>query len=167
MRLDPDVPARRADAVVLDLATIILVVALMKPWYRGLVVLAGTIAFGFAAHAIVHAFASPSWLAGRGHDSGWLGGHIAHWVIVPKGHASLHSWLYVGLVAAIVAVRQLKGWWRTLGLVPVLYLTAMVWENLLVVNPAVTALILFGALLIALMTARPQGLLGTARVEIV
>jgi ABC-type branched-subunit amino acid transport system permease subunit len=31
----------------------------------------------------------------------------------------------------------------------------------------VTALILFGAMLIALMTVRPQGLLGQARVEIV
>jgi ABC-type branched-subunit amino acid transport system permease subunit len=52
-------------------------------------------------------------------------------------------------------------------LVPTLYLTAMVWENILALNPSVTALILFGAMLIALMTVRPQGLLGTARVEIV
>jgi len=37
----------------------------------------------------------------------------------------------------------------------------------LVEQPAVTRLILFGGLLIALMQARPQGLLGTARVEIV
>jgi hypothetical protein len=36
-----------------------------------------------------------------------------------------------------------------------------------VVEPAVTRLILFGALLVALMNVRPQGLLGTARVEIV
>jgi ABC-type branched-subunit amino acid transport system permease subunit len=48
-----------------------------------------------------------------------------------------------------------------------LYWVAVVWENVLAENPAVTALILFGALLIALMQARPQGLLGTARVEIV
>jgi ABC-type branched-subunit amino acid transport system permease subunit len=43
----------------------------------------------------------------------------------------------------------------------------MVWENILARNPSVTALILFGAMLIALMTVRPQGLLGTTRVEIV
>ena len=50
---------------------------------------------------------------------------------------------------------------------PTLYLAVFVWENLLVVEPAVTRLILFGALLVALMNVRPQGLLGTARVEIV
>jgi len=75
--------------------------------------------------------------------------------------------LYIGLVVAAVVVRSLNGWWRLAALVPTLYLTAMVWENILVQNPSVTALILFGAMLIALMTVRPQGLLGTARVEIV
>ena len=52
-------------------------------------------------------------------------------------------------------------------LMPTLYLTAMVWENILAQNPSVTALILFGAMLIALMSVRPQGLLGSARVEII
>jgi ABC-type branched-subunit amino acid transport system permease subunit len=51
--------------------------------------------------------------------------------------------------------------------VPTLYLTALVWENLLIQNPAVTRYVLFGALLIAVMTIRPQGLFGTAKVEIV
>jgi len=50
---------------------------------------------------------------------------------------------------------------------PHLYLTAFVWENILVENPAVTRYVLFGALLIAVMTIRPQGLFGTAKVEIV
>jgi ABC-type branched-subunit amino acid transport system permease subunit len=68
---------------------------------------------------------------------------------------------------AAVLTRSLAGWWRLVVLVPTLYLTAMVWENILAPNPSVTALILFGAMLIALMTVRPQGLLGTARVEIV
>jgi ABC-type branched-subunit amino acid transport system permease subunit len=70
-------------------------------------------------------------------------------------------------VGAIVALSQLRGWWRAIGLIPTLYLVAVVWENVLVEQPAVTRLILFGVLLIALMQARPQGLLGTARVEIV
>ena len=48
------------------------------------------------------------------------------------------------------------------GRLPDLYLTARVWENVLVDNPGVTALILFGVMLIVLMTVRPQGLLGTA-----
>ena len=40
------------------------------------------------------------------------------------------------------------------------------WENVLVGNPSVARLILLGALLIGLMNARPQGLFGTARIEI-
>ena len=51
---------------------------------------------------------------------------------------------------------------------PRLYLAAMVWENLLIQQTAgATRLILLGALLVGLMNARPQGLLGTPRVEIV
>ena len=56
---------------------------------------------------------------------------------------------------------------RLAGLVPTLYLAAFVWENRLVFNPSITRLLLLGALLVVLMNARPQGLLGTARVEIV
>jgi ABC-type branched-subunit amino acid transport system permease subunit len=52
-------------------------------------------------------------------------------------------------------------------MIPTLYLAAFVWENRLVVEPSVTRLILVGVILIVLMNARPQGLLGTSRVEIV
>jgi ABC-type branched-subunit amino acid transport system permease subunit len=64
-------------------------------------------------------------------------------------------------------VRSVGGWWRILALIPTLYMTAVVWENVLAHSPAVTAEILFGVLLIVIMTARPQGLIGTARVEII
>ena len=59
-------------------------------------------------------------------------------------------------------VRSVSGWWRTSLLIPTLYMTAVVWENVLAPNPAVTAEILFGVLLIVIMTVRPQGLIGTA-----
>ena len=84
-----------------------------------------------------------------------------------QGHGHFTTCLYIGLVVAVVLARSLTGWWRLAALVPTLYLTAMVWENILVLSPGVTALILFGVMLIALMTVRPQGLLGQARVEIV
>ena len=66
----------------------------------------------------------------------------------------------------MLALSELRGLWRTLLLVPTLYLAACVWENRLVDEPSVTRILLLGALLIALMTWRPQGLLGTSRVEI-
>jgi ABC-type branched-subunit amino acid transport system permease subunit len=62
---------------------------------------------------------------------------------------------------------MLRGWKLYLALIPTLYLTAFVWDSRLVVEPSVTRLILIGVILIVLMNARPQGLLGTARVEIV
>jgi ABC-type branched-subunit amino acid transport system permease subunit len=51
--------------------------------------------------------------------------------------------------------------------VPAVYLAAVVWENSFVEQPAVARWILFGALLVTIMTVRPQGLLGTPRVEVV
>ena len=53
--------------------------------------------------------------------------------------------------------------WRNLLLVPTLYLAAFVWDTRLVVEPSITRLILIGVILIVLMNARPQGLLGAPR----
>jgi branched-chain amino acid transport system permease protein len=145
---------------------IVLVVAKVRPWSKLAVVVGGTIVFGFVFHAVAGAI-DASWTAGAAVDAGSAGTGIEHWVIIPEGHPAFDTWAYIILVALIVTCSQLKGWWRTIVLVPTLYWVAVVWENVLVENPAVTALILFGALLIALMQARPQGLLGTARVEIV
>jgi ABC-type branched-subunit amino acid transport system permease subunit len=49
----------------------------------------------------------------------------------------------------------------------VLYLTASVWETLLLAQPAVARFLLIGAMLVGLMAYRPQGLFGRQRVEIV
>jgi branched-chain amino acid transport system permease protein len=147
-------------------AAILILVARIKPWTRAAFVLAGTAVFGIAVHAILSSVA-PSWTAGTAVDAGAWSHRIAEWVIIPRGHASFNTIAYIALVGAIVGLSQLRGWWRAIGLIPTLYLVAVVWENVLVEQPAVTRLILFGVLLIALMQARPQGLLGTARVEIV
>jgi ABC-type branched-subunit amino acid transport system permease subunit len=61
----------------------------------------------------------------------------------------------------------LRGWMRLVLLVPVLYLAAFVWENVMIANPEPTRYIILGALLIALMVLRPNGLLGEKRVEII
>lgn len=145
--------------------TIVLLVALMKPWLKPVIVLAGTVGFGFAVHAIVAATTVASWTNGTP-DSG--GKWIAKWAIIPRAsHGNFDNYIYIGLVVAIVCAASLKGWWRILALMPTLYLTALAWENVLTQNGGVTAFLLFGAMLIGLMATRPQGLLGTARVEIV
>ena len=74
---------------------------------------------------------------------------------------------YVSLVALALLLTLLKGWVRLAVLVPVLYLAAFVWENVMLAKPEPTRYIILGVLLIALMIARPSGLLGEKRVEII
>jgi ABC-type branched-subunit amino acid transport system permease subunit len=82
-------------------------------------------------------------------------------------HGRFGTYAYCGLVAAVLLLTLLRGWWRIAVLIPTLYLAALVWETIMVEQTAVARYILFGALLVALMQWRPQGLLGTPRVEIV
>jgi branched-chain amino acid transport system permease protein len=150
--------------------TIVLIVALIKPWYRAGIAIVGTIAFGYAVHAIVSATTAATWTSGHPVSAGSksISDGIRNWVVMPaQGHGNFTTVLYIGLVVMVVVCRSLSGWWRIGALIPTLYLAAMVWENILAQNPSVTALILFGAMLVALMTARPQGLLGQQRVEAV
>ncbi len=74
---------------------------------------------------------------------------------------------YVSLVALALLLTMLKGWVRLAVLVPVLYLAAFVWENVMLAKPEPTRYIILGVLLIGLMIARPSGLLGEKRVEII
>ena len=78
------------------------------------------------------------------------------------------NFAYVTLVVAVLVLTQIRPSASDRSPVPfVAYLAAVVWETSFVVQPAVARWILFGALLVVLMNVRPQGLLGTSRVEIV
>ena len=106
-------------------------------------------------------------VGGAATSGGHLTGAIEHWVIIPSHPGKIGNYAYIALVVSIIALTRIHGWWRTIATIPVLYLLAFVWENELIQQPAVARLIIFGALLIVIMQVRPQGLLGTARVEIV
>jgi ABC-type branched-subunit amino acid transport system permease subunit len=129
------------------------------------IVLGGTIALGFAVHAIV----AGVWERGTEGQSivgGWLGNGLEHWVVLPADPRVIANWAFVALVTLLIALSSLSGPLQKLTLIPAIYLGAFVWENRLVVEPSITRLILLGAILIVLMNARPQGLMGTTRVEI-
>jgi branched-chain amino acid transport system permease protein len=136
-----------------------------RSWPRLLTAFAATVVFGLLVHAVVDAIWSRG-TAGQVTSGGFLTGVIRNWVLLPSNPGRIAVYGYLLMVVAVIAVVQLKGWWRLAVLVPTLYLTAFVWENLLIQQPAVTRYVLFGALLIAVMTIRPQGLFGTAKVEI-
>jgi Branched-chain amino acid transport system / permease component len=139
--------------------------ARLRPWRRLGIVLAATVAFGFAAHAVAGAI-SASWVAGSPQSTGIVGTALRDWVIVPASPQTPGKYGFVLLVCMLIALVQIKGTWRTLLLVPTLYVAAFTWETVLIANYQVTRQILIGAILIAMMTARPQGLLGTRRVEV-
>jgi branched-chain amino acid transport system permease protein len=141
------------------------VVLFKKSRVQMAVAVASTVALGFALHAIVHAV-WPRGTSGQVTDGGYLTGAIKHWVLLPTHPNRLAIYGYLALIVLVVTIVQLKGWWRVAVVPPTLVLTAFVWENLLIQQPAVTRYVLFGALLIALMATRPQGLFGTAKVEI-
>ena len=138
----------------------------MRPWYRTVVVLLGTVAFGFVLHLIVGALWSRG-TAGHIDGGGALGRALEHWVLLPTHPGRIAGWAYFGLIVAALVLTLVHGWWRTIALIPTLYLASFVWENKLVEQVSgATRLILLGALLVVIMNVRPSGIFGTARVEI-
>jgi len=141
-------------------------IAKLRPWRRLGVVLGATVVLGVVLHAIVKAV-SASAVAGGPQSSGWIADAVRNWVIVPSNAARWGNIGFVLLVILLIALVQLRGRWRTIVLVPTLYLAACVWEGRLVAEPSITRQILIGAILIVMMNARPHGLLGARRVEVV
>jgi len=137
----------------------------VRPWRWLAIVFAGTIGLGYAVHAIASS-AWPRSVGGQTSVGGTLGSWLQGWVLHPSNPRMIGNVAFVLLVLAVLALTLLHDWQRWLAMIPTLCLAAFVWENRLVVEPSITRLILIGVILIVLMNARPQGLLGTARVEI-
>jgi ABC-type branched-subunit amino acid transport system permease subunit len=104
-------------------------------------------------------------VAGSPGSGRWLGSALHDWVIVPANPQTPGNYGFVLLVCMLIALVQLHGRWRTVLLVPTLYLASFVWESRLVLEPSITRQLMIGAILIVMMNARPQGLLGARRVE--
>jgi hypothetical protein len=138
----------------------------MRPWRKLAVVVGSTVVLGFALHAIVDAI-SHSAVQGGPQSGGWIASALRDWVIVPANPKTAGNIGFVVLICLLIAMVQIHGRWRTVLLVPTLYLAACVWEGRLVSEPSITRQILIGAILIVMMNARPQGLLGSRRVEVV
>jgi branched-chain amino acid transport system permease protein len=136
----------------------------LRPWRRLATVLAATVALGFAAHAIAGAISARA-VAGGPQSGGWIATALRDWVIVPANPTVAGNVGFVVLVCLLIALVQVKGRWRTIMLVPTIYLASFVWETRLIVEPAITRQLMIGAILIVMMNSRPQGLLGTRRVE--
>ncbi len=131
------------------------------------VVLGGTLALGFLAHAVAGRI-DAAWTAGVPNGGGRMAGWVSDWVIVPT---NLAGWVtpvsYILLVTVILGLTLLHGWVRIAFVVPTVYLAAFVWENVMLAKPEPTRFVILGAILVAVMIARPEGLLGEKRVAII
>jgi ABC-type branched-subunit amino acid transport system permease subunit len=136
----------------------------VRPWRRLGLILLATAAFGLAVHKIAAAV-SPAAVAGSPQSGGWIADVLRDWVIVPANPAIAGNYGFVALICLLVALVQVKGRWRTILMVPTLWLAAFTWEARLIVEYQITRQIMIGAILIVMMNARPQGLLGARRVE--
>jgi branched-chain amino acid transport system permease protein len=158
---------------------LLILVVSIRPWKRLAAILAGVVAFGVVVHAIVAAttMKGTDGLLSLGPDEfgggGRLGWLIRHWQALPAdtyatGTKVPFNIALVGLIALVLCLTLLDGWKRDVLLVPTIWLAGFVWETRLVLEiSGPTRLLLLGAILIIVMIARPQGLLGKPRVEIV
>lgn len=147
---------------------LITIVARVRPWRALAVLLAAIAGFGVAVHAIVGAISHAA-VGGLPGSTGWIGLVMRHYVIVPSGDASIlyGKIAFLVLICALVAVVRLTGIRRLVAVVPTVYVAACCWETLLISNSGTTAVVMLGAILVVMMAARPEGLLGTRRVEVI
>ena len=138
----------------------------IRPLWKFFAVLAAIVVFGFVAHAIVGAISSSA-TAGHPGSFGWIGSAVKNWVIVPSDPVSYGNILFILVIVLVLVLIRVQGTARLLLVVPTVYLAACCWESRLIVNPAITTQIMLGVILIVTMAARPNGLLGTRRVEVV
>jgi ABC-type branched-subunit amino acid transport system permease subunit len=138
----------------------------IRPWWQLGVVLAGIVVLGLVSHAVVGAISSSA-TAGHPGSSGWIGSAVKHWVIVPQSAVGYGNVLFILVICLVLVLVRVQGALRLALVVPTVYLAACCWESRLIVNPAITTQIMLGVILIVTMAARPNGLLGTRRVEMV
>jgi branched-chain amino acid transport system permease protein len=150
----------------------------LRPWRLLGTVLAGLVAFGVVVNQIVGA-AWPRGVHGpiaTGPTSytthGFFATLIRHWLVLPThtytdNDFRIGNYIFVLVIALVLACTVLKGWKRWALLVPTLWGAAFVWENVLIEQAPTTRPLFLGVILIVLMATRPAGLFGQTRVEII
>jgi branched-chain amino acid transport system permease protein len=144
---------------------IIAVVTTLKSWKLSAAVFVSMIVVGFAANAIFLALGVP-YLTTPEWTEGPLAPILGAWVFMPEDRMLYGNVAFVLLVIAIAWMTTRSRRTRLIALPFVLWLAIFTWEVRLLLEPSVTRQLLIGALLIVLMAARPQGIFGKPRVEV-
>jgi ABC-type branched-subunit amino acid transport system permease subunit len=139
-------------------------IAKIRPWKRLGAIVGSAVVLGFVVNAIATSL-WPGAFQGEVESTGPLASFLDSWIVVPTDPVTPGNWGYCALLACVLALPLVHGWKRDALVVPTLYLAAFVWETRLVGEPSITRQLLLGALLVVMMLARPQGLIGRARME--
>ena len=136
-------------------------------------------ALGITSGCVVHTLAAqlrPSLVDGTSVGGARIDEVVSHWVLLPEGIVTgdglpagpAARLMYMALIAAVLGLTLVRSsLWRSVLLVPTLYFACVVWENIMLPQPSVSRFVLIGAMLVALMAVRPQGLFGAQRVEVI
>ncbi len=136
----------------------------LRPWRVLAAVLVGTAVAGFVLREVVGAI-WPFTLHASGAVPGSFGRALADWLPVAVNY-KVGNYAFLLLVACVLVLTSVRRLWRLVLLPPTLALASFDWESRLAFEPSITRLIFIGVILIVLMNARPQGLIGVNRVEI-
>jgi len=144
---------------------VLIVTMLERHWRRIAGVVAGIVTFGFVVRLAALAIWDET-ILGTANDTS-LSQILNGWVLILGPAQDVASnYAFVLTIAGTLAVIAARGWRRLVLLVPTVYLAVFIWENKLALEPSITRQLLFGGVLVVMMAVRPQGLLGTRRVEI-
>jgi ABC-type branched-subunit amino acid transport system permease subunit len=153
-------------SIVFFFVLLVVTLAVIRPLWLWAAVVMATLVFGLAVHAVVEQV-WPEGVAGTTAGGTRLDELAEDWVILPADPITWNRIMFLVLIGGALSLTVLRGWRRLVAFPPVLYLAVCMWESAMLPQPAIARYILIGAMLIGLMAARPQGLLGTQRVEIV
>lgn len=147
------------------LGLIVLLVVTFKRWPLVAAVAAGVAAFGYLVRQAALAIWDEA-ILGAANDT-LISRLLDGWVLILGEQKDLVSnYAFILALAGVLGVIVSQGLWKVVFIVPTVYLAILVWENKLALQPSVTRQLLFGGVLMVMMAVRPQGLLGTPRVEI-
>lgn len=147
------------------IGVVVLLVTVLRRWRMVAAVVAGVVVFGYLVRFLSLAIWDET-ILGAANDT-FLSAILDGWLLVlGPARDVVSNYAFVLALAGVLAVTVVRGWRRGALLVPTIYLAILVWENKLSLQDSVTRQLLFGAVLVVMMAVRPEGILGTRRVEI-
>jgi branched-chain amino acid transport system permease protein len=136
----------------------------LKPKIAALVI-AATVALGFAINLVLLAV-GVRYLSVDQWAQGFIGHLLGRWLFVPVNRMLWGNIAFVLLVIAVALYSRMSGRTKLWFLPVLLWLAVFVWMVRLSAEASLTRQLVIGSSLVVLMIARPQGLFGRQRVEV-